>query len=282
MSNSPSHHPPIEALEQSKIEALEQSKSRLQADHAERSAERRARFAEDARIQDRAREVMFGQLRSKDVELKQLAEDRRRLIERRSKLVRRPLLTKGKPPIRRFSAFFGKVPPYDFTWTSASAPSYATATTDGDIELAVQSFGGEQSAAGGIGFWFSSDAAGNPGQRFSTSVNCSYDWWDTADLYVADNHGRTWLSVWGMSENGWVASSGDQFPSWGDHVGWYESHQDSRGASTSQEVFFNAQPNSLYCCWVNCSAAAYTDDGFLGGAMSSIHLHMALVAVYVE
>ena len=41
-----------EALEHSKAKALEQSISRLQADHAERSAERRARNAEDARIQD--------------------------------------------------------------------------------------------------------------------------------------------------------------------------------------------------------------------------------------
>jgi hypothetical protein len=282
MSNSPSQHTPNDAaLEQKKARALEQSIARLQADHAERSAQRRARFAEDSRIQDRAREVMFGPLQSKDVELKQLAEDRRRLVERRPKFVRHPLLTKGKLPIRRFSGFFGRVPPYDFTWTSGSPPD-VTATTAGDIELSVQSLGGERSAAGGIGFWFASDAAGNPGQRFSTSVNFRYDWSESADLYVADNHGRTWLSVWGMSENGWVASSGDQFPSWGDHVGWYESHGDSRGGATSQEVFFNAQPNGLYCCWVNSSAACYADNGDFGFGISTIHLHIVLVAVYVE
>jgi hypothetical protein len=55
MSNSPSQYTPNDAaLEQAKAKALEQSISRLQADHAERSAQRRARFAEDARIQDRA------------------------------------------------------------------------------------------------------------------------------------------------------------------------------------------------------------------------------------
>jgi hypothetical protein len=118
MSNSPSNYTPIDALEQSKLdEALEQSKSRLAADHAERCAQRRARYAEDARMQDRVRDLMFGQqIRSKEVELKQLAEDRRKLIEGRPKLVRRPLLTKGLPiqpsPATPFT--YGRFPPYDF------------------------------------------------------------------------------------------------------------------------------------------------------------------------
>jgi hypothetical protein len=73
MSNSPSQYAPNDAaLEQSKAKALEQSISRLQADHAERSAQRRALNAENARIQDRVRDLMFGHLRSKEVELRSL------------------------------------------------------------------------------------------------------------------------------------------------------------------------------------------------------------------
>ena len=68
-------------------------------------------------------------------------------------------------------------------------------------------------------------------------------------------------SVWGMSENGWVGTSGDEFPTWLDHVGWYESHQNSGGGETSQELFFNAQPNGLYACWVNASIRCYADNG---------------------
>jgi hypothetical protein len=68
MNNSPSHYASNDAaLEESKLKALEQSISRLQADHAEQSAQRRARLAEDARIQDRFRDLMFGHLRSKGV-----------------------------------------------------------------------------------------------------------------------------------------------------------------------------------------------------------------------
>ena len=151
MNNSPSHYAPNDAaLEESKLKALEQSISRLEADHAERSAQRRARYAEDARIQGRFRDLMFGHLRSKDVELKQLAEDRRRLIEGRPKLVRRPsmegLSLRRSPDDAVKPLSFARVPPYDFTWGGASA------STGGDITLSVQSLGnGERSVGGGIG-----------------------------------------------------------------------------------------------------------------------------------
>jgi hypothetical protein len=286
MSNSPSDHAPNDAaLEQSRVKALEQSRSRLQAEHAERSAQRRERYAEDSRFQDRVRELMLGELRSKEVQLKQLSEDRRRSIEGRPKPDHRPLLTDGLP-IRHArphaARWFGKVPPYDFTWTSGSGEGNESASTEGLIELFAQSIGGEKSVGGGIGFWFSAGTGGDPAARFSTTCRFSFDWSQTAQLYVADNQGRVWLSVWGMSENGWVAVSGDQFPSWRDHVGWYESHHDEGGGETSQELFFNARPNGLYACWVNASIRCYADNGALGFADSTARLRIALAAVYVE
>ena len=162
MSNSGSDYTAMDAVKRSKLDAaLEHSKSRLSAEHAERSAQRRARYAEDARMQARIRDLMFGdQLRSKEVELKQLAEDRRKLIEGRPKLVRRPLLTKGLPiqpsPATPFT--YARTPPYDFTWTSGSGQGTETATTDGFIDLFVQGLGDERSVAGAIGFWFQAAA----------------------------------------------------------------------------------------------------------------------------
>src|SRR5436190_4582971 len=222
---------------------------------------------------------MFGQLRSKEMELKQLAEGRRRLIERRPKLVRRPSM-EGLP-IRRFSddmapRTFGKVPPYDFAWTSGSGQGGESATTDGYIELNTQSIGGEQNVGGGIGFWFPASVGG--ARRFTTTCRFSFDWSESAQLYVADNQGRVWLAVWGMSENDWVGASGDQFPSWLDHVGWYESHHNSQGGETSQELFFNARPNGLYACWVYTHLRCYADNGALGFADSTARLHIALAA----
>jgi hypothetical protein len=277
MSKPPSQPSSIEALEQSKSEALEQSKSQLQAYHAERSAQRRAQYAEDARIQDKFRDLMLGQLRSNEVGLKQLAADQSRLIERRAKLIRLPLLAKGKRPMPRSltdTASVTRGPPYDFTYPSPSQPPGASADQNtGVYDLAVQSIGnGDQAVGAGIGFWFSSDAAGNPAQRFTAVVDFSFDWWDSAAGYVAHNNARTWLSVWGMSENGWVVSSGDQTPSWSDGAGWYENHGNNQSGTSVCQTFFNARPNSLYACWVQSSADAYADSGVFGNAASSIHI----------
>jgi hypothetical protein len=176
---------------------------------------------------------------------------------------------------------FGKVPPYDFTWTSGSGQGDESATTDGYIELKTQSIGsGEQSVGGGIGFWFPASPGG--ARRFSNTCRFSFDWSETAQFYVADNGGSVWLRVWGMSENDWVGTSGDQFPSWFQHVGGLDSQHNSQSGETSQELFFNAQPNGLYACWVNASIRCNADRGAFGFADSTARLHIALAAVYVE
>ena len=174
---------------------------------------------------------------------------------------------------------FAKPPPYDFTWTSGSGQGTETASTDGPIDLSTQALGGEASVGAGIGFWF--PARGGGARRFGTSISFSYEWSERAQLYVGDNHGRVWLSVWGMSENGWVGTSADQSPSWTDHVGWYDSHHDSRDGQASQELVFNALPNSLYACWINASLRCYADHGTLGFAVSTARLHFDLALVFV-
>jgi hypothetical protein len=280
MNNSPSHYPPDDAaLEESKMKAMQQSISRLQADHAEQSAQRRARQAEDARIQDRFRDLMFGHLRSKETELKQLAEDQRRLIEGRPKLARRPLLAKRLPmersPATHTLAIPG--PPYDFAW-KAGGQGTETASTDGSIDLSTQAFG-DRSVAAGVGIYF--PASGGGVRRFGTRISFSYEWTETAQLYVGRNEGRVWLSVWGITEGDWVVTSGDQFLSWSDHVGWYQSHHDNREGQASHELVFNALPDSWYSCVLNASLHCYADNGAFGFAISQASLHIALESVYV-
>ena len=278
MSNS--QDSPIDALEQSKSEALEQMKLQLQADHAEQNAQLRAQHAEDARLQDRFRNILFGHLSSKEVELKQLAEDQRRLIEERAKLIRRPLLMKGKLPIPRSPANTAsvlKVAPFDFTWTSSGQGSASANKDTGVYNLSVQSIGsGTRSVGAGIGFWFSSDAVGNTGQRFAAYIAFTEDYHETAMGYTAYSKVRTWLTVWGMSERGWVASSGDQTPSWAYGVSWGDSHGVYQSGGSNLVTAFNAQPNSLYACWVQSSAEVNADHGTFGFADSTIHLDIQL------
>ena len=282
MSDSSSQQSPIPELEKAKSEALEQSISQLQADHAEESAQQRAQSAEDGRLQDRFRDLLFGHLRPKEAKFKQIADDQRALIVARANFVRRPVLMKGKLPIPRpaaNTASVTKVLPFDFTWTSNSGQGSESANKDtGVYDLAVQSIGAHNKSVGaGIGFWFSSDAAGNPNQRFSVGISFSDQWQEHAMGYTAYSAARTWLTVWGMSERGWVATSADQKPSWSQGVGWGQSQAISEGGPSNFETFFNARPNSLYACWVQSSARVDADSGAFGFADSTIHLNVELM-----
>jgi hypothetical protein len=97
--------------------------------------------------------------------------------------------------------------------------------------------------------------------------------------YVAHNDGRTYLWVFGKSENAWVAQTSPT-PSWSDGVSWFDSHgNDSSGGEdgrVSAETYFNARPNSWYQCWVWSSASIYSNGSFLGFSASSIHLNMTV------
>jgi hypothetical protein len=106
---------------------------------------------------------------------------------------------------------------------------------------------GHQTVGAGIGFWFSS-GTGNPAQRFTAVIEFEDDWWDKATGYVAHNDARTWLSVWGTAENGWVSTSANQTPTWSDGVGWTEAHQNNESGTASLVTHFNARPNSAYFC----------------------------------
>jgi hypothetical protein len=94
--------------------AVEQSTAQSLADHAARSALRRAQFAEDARIDDRFRDMMFGHLSPDDPKVKQAATERRRLIEARTKLGFAPTQTlpPASPPPTT-AASITRNPPFD-------------------------------------------------------------------------------------------------------------------------------------------------------------------------
>ena len=253
--------------------AVEQSKAQSLATHAARSALRRAQFAEDARVADRFRDIMFAQFSPDTAKLKQLAAEHRRLIEARTKLSPAPSQLRGdrlSPPTAAAAVTRG--PPYDETYVTHGQGTETADKNTGAYELRVQSIGnGHQTVGAGIGFWFSS-GPGNPAQRFTAVLEFEDDWWDKATGYVAHNDGRTWLTVWGMAENGWVSTSANQTPTWSDGVGWTEAHQNSERGTANLVTFFNARPNSGYFCWVQSAADAYADSGVFGDAFSSIHI----------
>ena len=99
-----------------------------------------------------------------------------------------------------------------------------------------------------------------------------------ASGYVAHNDGRTYLWVFGESENAWVAQS-NQNPQWSNGAGWFDTNgNDPSGEDgrVSGETYFNARPNSWYQCWVWSSAWIYSTSGFFGFSASSIHLNMTV------
>lgn len=262
--------------------AVEQSKAQSLAVHAQRSALRRAQFAEDARIDDRFRDMMFGHLSPDDPKVKQAAAERRRLIEARTKLSFAPtqILPPASAPVTPADTN-ARNPPFDETYVTHGQGTETADKNSGVYELRVQSIGnGHQTVGAGIGFWFAS-GPGNPAQRFSAFIDYEDDWWDKASGYAAHSDGRTWLTVWGMAENGWVSTSPNQTPSWSDGVGWAEGHHNNESGRTGLTTVFNARPNSSYFCWVQSAADAYADGGAFGIAASSIHiLNKVLYAIF--
>jgi hypothetical protein len=262
--------------------AVERAKTSLnQYLNAQRDL-RQAHTAAFAEIEEKQRQLLVGQLPPD--ELKALAGERRRVLEESAERSRqRP--RQGFAPLGapRADAAGGAVfvgPPYDFGWSISN--SDGTAIVDpgnGTYSLAIQGFGdGNQSIAAGFGIQFFS-GEGNPSQRCAAFWDYYDDWWDGASGYVAHNDGRTYLWVFGESENTWVAQS-NQTPSWSDGVGWFEGHgNDSSGGEdgrVSAETYFNARPNSWYQCWVWSSTSIYTNGGFFGFSASSIHLNMTV------
>ena len=244
-------------------------------------AQQRAQSARMAASRTISRPVVWSPSNPKRSEFKQIADDQRALIEARANFVRRPVLMKGKLPIPRPAANTASVHKGGSHSTSPgpriSGQGSESANKDtGVYDLAVQSIGAHNKSVGaGIGFWFSSDAAGNPTSAsllaflFLTSGR-STQWGILRIVPRAHGHG-------GLSERGWVATSADQKPSWSQGVGWGQSQAISEGGPSNFETFFNPRPNSLYACWVQSSARVDADSGAFGFADLTIHLNVELM-----
>lgn len=281
------------------VESLELAKSLLSAHHAAQVAKRTRQRLEMARIQETSRRLALAHTHAQADELRQLEQERRRVIEQRLKAGGRGNghangqgnghgngrsrpnrhTTAQDVHMNARAGVTLAVPPYDFEWVSDSGQGIEHADhTTGNYDLRVQSIGdGENDVAAGVGFWFFS-GDGNPMQRFSAVIDYFDDWWNSAEFYVGHNNGRTRLWVFGASENAWVAQS-DQTPSWSDGVGWLEEHgndPDGEDGTVANETFFNAAPNSFYQCWIWSSADVYADSGFWGFAASSINMSVGV------
>jgi hypothetical protein len=262
--------------------AVERAKASLNQYLAEQRDLRQAQTATLAAIEEKQLKLLLGHL-SPD-ELKALAGERRRVLEasaaRNIQHRRQGVAPLAAPRADTAGGAVFVGPPYDFGWQTSNPDAAATVDLgNGTYSLAIQGFGdGNQSIAAGFGIWFFS-GDGDPAQRFAALWDYYDDWWDMAAGYVAHNDGRTYLGVFGESENAWVAQSSSQTPTWSDGAGWFDTHgNDPSGddGRVSAETYFNARPNSWYQCWVWSSASIYSTSGFFGFSASSIHLNMTV------
>ena len=171
------------------------------------------------------------------------------------------------------SQFVLKGQPFDAEWTFGSV-AHAN-KNDGTYDVAVQSIGdGSLQTAAGVGAWFWSTEA-DVQKRFAVLLDYSYDWWDSAQFYVAHNDFRTHLGVWGDREQRWL-SIADVDPRWSDGVSWTQSHGGSDQARISVDMRFEAAAQSWYLGWIWSNASVYADSGFWGLAASSIHANASI------
>jgi hypothetical protein len=186
--------------------AAEQSKAQSLAAHAARSAMRRAQFAEDARVADRFRDIMFAQFSPDAAKLKQLAAEHRRLIEARTQLSPAPSQLRGdrlSPPTAAAAVTRG--PPYDETYVTHGQGAETADKNTGAYELRVQSIGnGHQTVGAGIGFWFAS-GSGNPAQRFTAVPNLR-----TTGGTRRPGTSRTMTRAYGFRFGAWPKTAGSR------------------------------------------------------------------------
>ena len=270
------------------VGTIEQAKAGL-SDYITELARQRASYrAESGPLDERLRDSLLSGLRPHAAELKQIGARRQALCDARATRSLERWSAAAKPRIGAHPAdaagLIVKAPPYDFSWTLPGGQGDESADQNGGTySLDAQTLGQhEMEVAAGVGFWFFSQA-GNPAQRFAALCDYYDDWWDDAMGYTAHNDGRTYLWVFGASENAWVAQS-TVTPSWSDGAAWFDHHgNDPAGDSgrAANETYFNAAPNSWYQCWIWSSASVDADSGLFGFADSTIHIRMSIPLAFM-
>ena len=239
--------------------AAEQSLLELKREIEKRMGRRNNHSATLKSVYGRAA-APFRELSKSDDEIARYLQERRSDLQRRErKLPRKTINRKIEPQMATGSSIWIKVPPYDMPLTVnyGSAEAFADVTSGNCQAYTLGDGSGWGSAGLMVSFLATED---NANQRFAALVDYGYDWLDEAFFFTAHSDGNTSISVWGASENAWVAQSGSLVPSWSDGAGWLDNHGDNGDGTESLQVFFPVQRNSWYFAWVRCDVSS--DDTF--------------------
>jgi hypothetical protein len=165
-----------------------------------------------------------------------------------------------EPHIRAGSFEWFANPPYDVEWFSPPrniqfnnpGGDYLEATADaqsGSYSIGAQTYGdASYGCAAGVGIYFNAPAEDTL-QNFGAFLNYTDGFTISADFYSATSTLQTYLWVWGVSENNWVAQT-NIGPSLNEDVGWLNSNGATDYGTVGASVPFPAAANSQYICWI--------------------------------
>jgi hypothetical protein len=254
--------PAPEVIEKAMAEAV--GRGRARAEECTRQ-----RWADARRSRPRIEAALAGRI-SEEAAQQGRMEVSRELQRRAARALEMPAL-KPVPALdgpEMTSSFTLKTVPYD----AANASAQATADpATGGFSLAAQSIGDDaQHVWAYLGSWFTA-TEDNAQQRVAADIVYNFDWWDSAEGYVAHNDFTTSLQVAQLFPPLTLLNAAVP-PTWQDGVGWYESHgNNGLDLTSSPQAFFPAVAGQRYLVVVGLDALVNSDGGFLGIGASTIH-----------
>jgi hypothetical protein len=243
--------------------AIEQSRTHLERHVAERFERRKAQRADVSRLLKRSREGLVTHFLRDNPDIEKDLEQWRaaRQGSGRLRIAKPQSRRRLEPWIRAGSFEWFANPPYDVEWFWPASnvqfdnpgAEYLQASADaqnGSYTVGAQTYGSQPYlAAAGVGIFFNAPAEDTM-QNFGAFLNYTDGWTVTADFYSATSTLQTYLWVWGISENAWVAQT-NIGPSLNEDVGWLNSNGPTTDNGTvGASVPFPAAANSQYICWV--------------------------------
>lgn len=233
--------------------AADQALAALKQQMRERYERRNAQIAKMRPLTERTQAPLLELIKSDKAAVESMAKRRSLILAQgKEKLRVKHERMKIDPRMVSGSGFWLKAPPYDVPFNAAAGSASASSNINaGTYSLSMNGNGGTATASAGVGIWFFAKET-DPQQRIAAVIDYDYSWFDSSTWYTAHNNGSTNIWVFGHSENAWVLTQANLFPSWSDGTGWTEDHgsggeQDGR---ESPQGFFPARANSWYLAFI--------------------------------